>query len=165
MNPMIKTAYVLLFLLAASATLSAAILVVDQALWVHSLYHAYSLISFAAVDLVLMVLLFIKPDKGLLSATIWGATKFVFLVGNIFFGVQFGVTDFTQKEFTEYLLGLSSGTHSALHSHDVVATRDFYQISPYAYDILVVIQPLIAIASILGLKRARQQQRGEQVAL
>ena len=139
--------YVLLFLLATSASLGGAILAVDNVLWTYARLHAYGLAGFTALNLLLIALLFFRSKKVLLFAGLWGVIELAILIGNTIVGAQYGVTGFTQEELRDYFLGISAGMGAS-------PSFGFYKISRYAYDILISIQVLIAATGLLAYRRA-----------
>lgn len=146
---MSKAGYLVLFLLTTSAALGGAILSVDSVLWRYAPSHAYGLAGFTVLNVTLIVLLLLRPKKGLLLAGLWGFFELAILIGNIFLGAQFGVTGFTQEELRDYFLGVSISHKGS----QIPPTFGFYKISRYAYDILITIQALIAAVGLLAYRR------------
>ena len=142
-----KIGLLLLFFLAASASLGGAILVVDNVLWTYAPTHAYGLIGFTAIDLLLIILIFFTKKKGLLLAGLWGVVQLAILTGNLFFGAQIGVTNFKQEELRDYFLGIAVAQGAS-------PGFGFYKISPYAYDVLLSMQALLAVTGLLAYRRA-----------
>jgi hypothetical protein len=143
--PFPKQGAALLALLAISAGLGGAILAVDRVLWNYGRSHAYGLVAFVVVDVLLIGLLFARPRSMLLGTAVWAVVQFIILLGNVVVGAQLGVEAFTQEEFTQYLLGLSQAR--------LMTESSFYVLSPYAYDILLILQPLTAGLAVLGFRR------------
>jgi len=105
--------------LLASAAVSVQILATDTELWEAAPSHAYALIGFVALDLFLVAIIFRFPTAGFKLTTIWALAKFFVMLGDIFTGPSVGFQDYSQ--FVEYLFSL------------------------WNFDLLLVLQPLIAI--------------------
>jgi hypothetical protein len=126
-------------LLLLSAALGLVILRVDWVLWFYASPHAYGLLFFVLMDILLAALVFAKPRSASLLAGTWGTIQLLLMTGNIFFGAAFGVDcegmEFRQEDLRDYLVGAVE---------DAPSDYGFYSISPYSYLLLLGIQGIIA---------------------
>ena len=130
--------YLLVLLLVVSAALGGAILAVDDVLPEYAPTHAMGLLAFAIFDVLLIVVVLVRPKVGFLGAGFFGLIQLVGMLSNLVIGARFGVVGFSQAELTEYLLGTAK---------ELQLGQGFWKLSPFIYDVLLAIQiPLILTA-------------------
>jgi len=81
------------------------ILATDSALWSVAPSHAYGLISFTVVDLLLVFGLWKVPRTAIVVSVFLGLVQLSAMAGDIFFGtLTFSSNSTTSKAFSNYLL-------------------------------------------------------------
>jgi hypothetical protein len=89
-----------------SAAIGGYILTTDSYLWSVAPTHAYGLIAFTVVDLVLIGSLLIRPQLSIIVSILLGVIQLVAMSGDIFFGTMTFSSDVTTAAaFSKYLLG------------------------------------------------------------
>lgn len=89
-----------------SAAVGGYILATDSYLWSVAPTHAYGLVAFTAIDLVLVAGLWRKPRTATVVATLLGLVQLGAMSGDIFFGtLTFSSDVTTAAAFSKYLLG------------------------------------------------------------
>jgi hypothetical protein len=88
-------------ILAVTGILTLVLLIFDQFIWGVAPINAFFLIIFAAIDLVVGILLYVKPEKLIfLFVAVWSGLRIAFWVGAIFEAPSFGITF---AEMADYL--------------------------------------------------------------
>jgi hypothetical protein len=89
-----------------SAAVGGYILATDSYLWSAAPTHAYGLGAFTAIDLILIVGLWIKPRIAIIVAILLGLVQMAAMGGDVFFGtLTFSSNVTTATAFSNYLLG------------------------------------------------------------
>jgi len=97
---------VLSAVLLVSAAIGGYILTTDSALWSVAPSHAYGLISFTVVDVLLVLGLWKVPRTAIVVAVLLGLAQLSAMAGDIFFGtLTFTSNSTTSEAFSNYLLG------------------------------------------------------------
>ncbi len=135
--PSINSEKVISGLLIVAVIVSGYILAVDTFLWnVNPInYHAYGLIAFAVADVVLVVLLYVRPRIGQFLSLPWGVLQVAFIVADVVTGL--GLPGFTQADAFDFLI-LGKGN-----------------ITGYATDVLIVLYALVAVVAMISLIKRR----------
>ena len=138
MNPAGKrrpTGTILLLLI--SALLGIVILATDKNIWKDAPLHAYGLVAFVVVDLVLLGLVMMRPTKQTLRIVLgWGLLQIVIMLANIFNGPS---TYGSPSDFATYLFGL--GYYDSNHI-------------AYLFPALFVVRIVLAAISYMDSKKA-----------
>ncbi len=122
-------------LLVLAFIVSSYILMVDNILWEDNPknYHAYGLIAFAIVDLVLLGLTLSKPTVARTGTLIWGILQTVVLIGDAATGLGLGISP---SVATSYLfLGEGGGLKNP---------------SGISVSVLLVLYVALAVTSVWG---------------
>lgn len=135
--------------LVLSLLLSGLILAYDGLLWADNpkTGHAYALIGFGVIDLVLLVLVVGMPKVGLQSSFVWGLVQLVLMLAN---PLTAGAIGLSPGEFANYLFGLKPYSGSPKISCPYLCPP-----FAYSYDALMLLQLLLAITAYVGWKKAR----------
>ncbi len=88
--------------LIASAAVGTRILTTDRWLWASAPTHAYGLIAFVAIDMVLAMALFLRVKYASLGASTLAVVQFVAMAGDTLVGSPSGAS---ASAFQSYLLG------------------------------------------------------------
>src|SRR5690242_6538718 len=99
---MYKLQAIISAVLVGSAIVGAAILKMDGYLWAVAPSHAYGLVAFASLDLVLAVLAWKKIRLSLLGTAFLGGVQFAAMVADVFVGQPVGLPS---GAWEQYLLG------------------------------------------------------------
>ena len=92
--------------LGLSALLGIAVLATDQNLWTYEPSHAYGLIGFVVVDVVVLGLVVVRAGKMTLRvAGVWGILQALIMLSDITTGPQ--ALGMSQSDFARYLFGLA----------------------------------------------------------
>jgi len=134
----------ILALLIISAALSTYMLAVDQDLWAFNpiTYHAYALIGFVIVDLVLIGLILARVKYATLLTMLWGGLQVVLIAGDVMTGMGIGMDP--SVAFNQYILGIGADEGPATA-------------------ILMVLYALIGIVSLVSLLALRKEHARESV--
>lgn len=96
---------ILAVVLLISAAIGAYILATDSYLWSVAPTHAYGLVAFTVVDLVLILGLWVKPRIAIIVAVLLGLVQLAAMSGDVFFGtLTFSSNVTTAAAFSKYLL-------------------------------------------------------------
>ena len=131
----LKNAVIILLALATITSLY--ILAVDMVLWEFNPRngHAYALIAFTVINLLLIGAVLAKPRTGLTITALWGTLQILLLIADVATGLGIGATP---TESAAYLfLGEGAGVRNP---------------SGYAVDILLLLYIALAIAGLRGRK-------------
>lgn len=111
-------------LLGLAIAISAYILIVDDFLWLANPinYHAYGLLVFLVVDILLVVMLVLKWRFAVLSTFLWGGLQVMLIIGDIATGL--GIPGFTSSDAFNYLI-LGEGNSSGLATTFLVVVYGF----------------------------------------
>ncbi len=82
-------------------------------------YHAYALILFIVADVVLIVMLILKPRITILLTLLWGGLQVGLIFGDVATGL--GIPDFTPSDAFNYLM-LGKGNISRMATTFLVVT-------------------------------------------
>ena len=97
---------VLYAVLLVSAAIGGYILTTDSALWSVAPSHAYGLISFTVVDLLLVLGLWSAPRAAIVASVLSGLVQLGAMTGDVLFGtLTFPSSSTTPEAFSNYLLG------------------------------------------------------------
>lgn len=114
------------------------ILAVDNILWQYQPSHAYGLIAFIIVDLVLVGAVVVKPKVGFAAALIWGVLQILVLIGDAAMGL--GVPETSAGVAAAYLfLGEGGGLKNP---------------SGFAVDALLILYLALAVTGAQGRRAA-----------
>jgi len=119
----------------ASAVVGIEILLTDTDLWEAAPSHAYGLIGFIVIDIIILGLLLGKRNTAFRISMIWGVLQFALMLGDIITAQPSGFD--TYGEFMDYLFSL------------------------WNFDLLLVLQPVMAALGFLGNK---QRNMGKKLA-
>ena len=125
---MIRT--LLTITLLVSAAVGAQILLTDSDLWEAAQSHAYGLIGFVVLDLLVAALTLARPRLGSLSAMAWALVKFFIMLGDILTARSVGFEDYAQ--FMNYLFSL------------------------WNFDTLLILQLLVALVAYGAFRTTKQ---------
>lgn len=148
MTPRSSRGIIIGFLVLA-VVVSAYILAVDTILWEDNPinYHAYALIGFVVVDLVLILVVLAKPSVGSTLALVWGVFMVLAIIGDAATSLGLGSFGFTPKIAAEYLfLGIAEFDGQTI-------------INPagLSVDVLLGLYVLLAISGAIGRKAIKKQ--------
>lgn len=140
---------VIVALLIASVILGILILALDGLLWFDNPKngHAHALIAFTAVQLVLLAPTIAGKRWTLKIATIWSLVYLVLLILNPL-TVYLWAPEITVADFAAYLFGISP-----IASFDAVNCPVLCPPFLISYDLLIVVQVLLAVSCIKALRR------------
>ncbi len=132
--------------LVSSVIVSAYILAVDNYLWDANPinHHAFGLIAFMAVDVALLIMLFVRQKMATMLAIGWGALQILLVVGDVAGGL--GLPGFSSSDAYKYLI-LGNGNPSGL-----------------ATDVLLVLNALIVVVSLPTYLKLRKETAAPAVA-
>jgi len=92
--------------LLVSAAVGGYILGTDSYLWSTAPTHAYGLVAFTVIDLVLIVGLWVRPRIAIIVSILLGLVQLGAMSGDVFFGtLTFSSNVTTAAAFSKYLLG------------------------------------------------------------
>lgn len=133
----------ILVLLALTTVISVYILAVDNILWMDNPinFHAYGLVVFVVVNLILIALNLSKPKTGATLVLVWGIVQVLALIGDVATGLGLG---FTAQESVAYLF-LGQGNPSGL-----------------AVDALLVLYLVLAIVGMWARRASTKPQQQSQ---
>jgi hypothetical protein len=141
-SPSTKKGKFAVLLLLVSAILGVAILGTDKNLWQYQPLHAYGLIAFVVIDVVLAGMVLMRGTRSSLRISgLWGLLQALIMVGDIFtpspFGSSFPVS---QPDFANYLFGLG------LYDNNHIA---------YLFPTLFAVQILLLVVSLWEARKAK----------
>ena len=117
----------------ASAAVGIEILLTDSDLWEAAPSHAYGLIGFVLIDFAIVGLLLRMAKVAFRIAMVWGVVQFAVMLGDITTAQSSGFK--STGEFIEYLFSL------------------------WNFDLLILLQPMIAALGFLGFRTQRRLSR------
>lgn len=125
----------------AAVVVSAYILAVDNALWTYNPGHAYGLIAFMVVDLILIGLVFLRWRLARYFMMLWGGLQVALLVGDAATGLGLGAD--TGYSFKYLFLG--EGNPSGLST-----------------TVLLVLYVLVGLLALYEVVKVRRSAPGPQ---